>query len=66
MECQKPDGEMMGESGIASVAAELKDAHGAEYLQSLVWRLADITGSDQFGDDVSAVLLEFNGRSQTC
>lgn len=63
MECREPCGDMMGESGLASVASELRHARGAEFLQSLVWRLAEVTGSDQFDDDVSAVLLEFNGLS---
>ena len=62
MECQKSNGDMLAETGLADVIQGLRQSRGADCLESLVWQLAEITGSDQFDDDVSAVLLEFNGR----
>lgn len=65
IECRTPGGDMLGERGLSGVASGLRSARGAQYLESLVWRLAEVTGSDQFDDDVSAVLLEFNGHADT-
>ncbi len=61
IECRDRRGDMLGETGLAEVVTGLRRSRGADCLESLVWHLADITGTDQFDDDVSAVLLEFNG-----
>lgn len=60
-ECPGKDTEMLGEDGLAQIMRDLKDVQGPAYLEALIWRLADFADGDDFPDDVSGILLEYQG-----
>lgn len=61
-ECPDPDGNQLNEDGLESVLHRLSDTRGIALLESMIWKLSDFAGGDgDFPDDVSAVLLEYQG-----
>ncbi len=62
-ECPGPDGQMLGEEGLADLMGELAQISGPAFLEALVWRLTEFNGATDFPDDVSAILFEFQGQS---
>lgn len=60
-ECPDPDGAMLEEEGLSHIMKTLEDLSGPAYLEALVWKLGEFSGTDRFPDDVSAVLFEFKG-----
>lgn len=64
-ECPNPTGEMLEEDGLARIMKELEDVRGPAFLEALMWRLTEFNGSDEFDDDVSAILFEYQGRPAT-
>lgn len=61
-ECPAPDETMLEEEGLIAMLEELKDVRGTALMEALIWRLADFAGNDDFPDDVSAILLEYQGE----
>ena len=59
VECADPTGALLDDVGLGSILHDLRQTHGMACLESLIWKLADFAGDDDFTDDVSAVLLEF-------
>lgn len=59
VECADAQGVLLDDMGLAQILSELRQTHGMACLESLVWKLADFAGTEDFSDDVSAVLLEF-------
>ncbi len=59
VECADPQGELFGDDGIAKMMGQLRQTHSMACLESIVWKLTEFAGDQDFGDDVSAVLLEF-------
>ena len=62
-ECPGPDGQMLGEEGLADLMGELAQIGGPAFLEALVWRLTEFNGAIDFPDDVSAILFEFQGQA---
>lgn len=62
-ECPDPDETLLEEEGLSLILADLKEVRSTALMEALIWRLADFAGKDEFPDDVSAILLEFNGGS---
>ncbi|MDF3381788.1 MULTISPECIES: PP2C family protein-serine/threonine phosphatase [Sulfitobacter] len=62
-ECPDPDGEMLGEEGLARMLGELRRFSGPALLSALVWKLSEFAGSRDFPDDVSGILLEYHGNA---
>ena len=60
-ECPDPGGSLLDETGLARLMRELAPQRGATFLDALVAGLADFAGSDDFRDDVSAILLDYRG-----
>lgn len=60
-ECPNPDGDMLEEEGLAEMMTELKDIKGPAFFDALMWNLSNFAKTDDFPDDVSGVLFEFNG-----
>ena len=60
-ECPAPDGTMLGEDGLERIARKSRAMKGPQYLENLMWQLAEFAGGTGFPDDVSAVLVEFHG-----
>lgn len=64
-ECPSPTGEMLGEDGLTELMQELEQTRGAAFLEALIWRLSEFNGSEDFPDDVSAILFEYQGVPDT-
>ena len=60
-ECPGPAGLDLGEEGLALMLARLADLDSPGLLEALIWDLAEHAGTDNFGDDVSGVLLDYRG-----
>ncbi len=59
VECANRSGRLLDDAGLAAMLKELRQTSGAACLESLVWKLADFAGTEDFADDVSAAMLEF-------
>ncbi|MDC0737719.1 fused response regulator/phosphatase [Cognatishimia sp. SS12] len=59
-EAEGEQGNLLGEEGLSSMAAQLSDQAGPEFLEALMWQLQEFRGGQKFSDDISAVLLEFH------
>ena len=59
IECADQKGHLLGDDGLARLLTTLRQTHGMALLETLVWKLTEFAGDDDFSDDVSAVLLEF-------
>ncbi|GLQ28292.1 PP2C family protein-serine/threonine phosphatase [Sulfitobacter pacificus] len=60
-ECPDASGEMLGEEGLTGVISRLAKVRQAALLEALMWELADFAGTEEFPDDVSAILFEYSG-----
>ncbi|MBR9761984.1 MAG: SpoIIE family protein phosphatase [Rhodobacteraceae bacterium] len=60
-ECPDASGQMLDTEGLCAMLQELRGISGTALLESMVWRLGDYAGMDDFPDDISAVLLEYPG-----
>jgi len=64
-ECPDPTGVMLGEEGLTELMVDLADMKGPAFLEGLIWRLTEFKGSEDFPDDVSAILFEYQGLAST-
>ncbi|WP_299294756.1 response regulator [uncultured Tateyamaria sp.] len=60
-ECPDGTGDMLEESGLATIMTELADVSGPPFFEALLWKMTEFAGGDQFPDDVSGILFEFSG-----
>ncbi|MEP4196295.1 MAG: SpoIIE family protein phosphatase [Aliishimia sp.] len=60
-ECPNLEGDMMGEAGLEEIIEKIGDLQGTSFIEALVWHLGEFAGGSKFPDDVSAVLLQYNG-----
>ncbi|MEM6579158.1 MAG: SpoIIE family protein phosphatase [Pseudomonadota bacterium] len=58
-ECAAPDGTLLGEDGLDALMGDLRSLRAQSFHETLVWKLAEYAGDEDFSDDVSCVLLEF-------
>jgi sigma-B regulation protein RsbU (phosphoserine phosphatase) len=58
-ECPDPKGEEFGQDRLADMLIQLRALKGLAFLEALKWDLGRWAGRDDFGDDVSAVIVEF-------
>ncbi|MEM7241669.1 MAG: SpoIIE family protein phosphatase [Pseudomonadota bacterium] len=59
-ECQNSKGDLLDDEGLEELLQPILDASGPDLLQDIVWKLTEFAESDDFGDDLSAILFEFN------
>ncbi|CUH64949.1 Phosphate regulon transcriptional regulatory protein PhoB [Thalassovita gelatinovora] len=64
-ECTDSKGNMLEAHELHRNLSAVREFEGPQFLDALVQRLSEFTGSDQFDDDVSAVLLDYRG-GQNC
>jgi sigma-B regulation protein RsbU (phosphoserine phosphatase) len=64
-ECPGPSGDMLGEEGLSVLMGDLASTRGPAFLEALIWRLTEFNGSEDFPDDVSAILFEYQGLDST-
>ncbi|AXX99901.1 PP2C family protein-serine/threonine phosphatase [Profundibacter amoris] len=60
-ECPDETGAMLEEKGVADLLNRNVKVRGNGFLEALMWDLTNYAGDQDFPDDISAVLLEFNG-----
>ncbi|WP_439331652.1 PP2C family protein-serine/threonine phosphatase [Pelagivirga sediminicola] len=57
-ECAAQDGTLLDDDGLGRILRDLRGVRAMACLESLIWKLAEFSGDDNFADDVSAILLE--------
>jgi len=60
-ECPGPCGEQLGHSGLGRILSDLRRLRGNTLLEALMWELSRWSGSEDFPDDVSCALFEYDG-----
>mgnify|MGYP002623956870 FL=1 len=60
-ECCDPGGAMLDEAGLAGLMRRNAALGGEAFYEALLWDLESFAGHGEFADDVSGVLVEFNG-----
>ena len=63
-ECCDANGEELGEDGLIEMMRRNHPLRGEAFLDALEWDLEQFTASGEFTDDVSALLLDWKGRSR--
>ncbi len=58
-ECPNPQAEEFGQDRFAQMLGRLSALRGLPFLEAVKWDLGHWAGRDDFGDDVSAVVIEF-------
>ncbi|WP_353344576.1 fused response regulator/phosphatase [Litorivita sp. NS0012-18] len=61
VECPDANGAQLDEEGLEEIIGGLKDMRGTNLLEALIWKLTDFAGGRDFPDDISAILLEYQG-----
>ncbi|WP_428546311.1 PP2C family protein-serine/threonine phosphatase [Profundibacter sp.] len=61
-ECPDETGRMLEEEGVTDLLNRNANVRGNRFLEALMWDLTQYAGDQDFPDDISAVLLEFNGN----
>ena len=61
MECPDPDGGILGEEGVLRLAGDLAGTEGRMFFDALIWKLSGFSGTEDFPDDISGVLFQYNG-----
>lgn len=61
VECPDADGNQLDEEGLEKIIDGLKDMRGTNLLEALIWKLTDYAEGRDFPDDISAILLEYQG-----
>jgi len=62
-ECPNPAGEELGNDGLQRILANLEGLRGMQLLDGLIWELARWHGAEDFPDDVSCALFEYDGTA---
>ncbi len=60
-ECPDPRGVELGHEGLQRILKRLSDLRGNALLEALMWELARWHGGEDFPDDVSCALFEYDG-----
>tara|TARA_R110000751_G_scaffold148620_1_gene253430 strand:- start:501 stop:1787 length:1287 start_codon:yes stop_codon:yes gene_type:complete len=61
-ECPNVDAELLDEAGLETIMADLHGIKGPAFFEALVWKLSEFAGNQDFPDDVSGVLFEYQVR----
>ncbi|MDW4498051.1 SpoIIE family protein phosphatase [Sulfitobacter sp. D35] len=62
-ECPSKSGTFLGDDGVEGFARDLAHVRGPEFFEALIERLSRFRGGTKFPDDISGILLEFDGPS---
>lgn len=60
-ECPDPTGELLDEAGLEIILKRNARLHGNAFFETLMWELTKFAGDKDFPDDISAILLEYEG-----
>ena len=61
-ECPNVAAELLDEAGLETIMADLHGIKGPAFFEALVWKLSEFAGNQDFPDDVSGVLFEYQVR----
>jgi phosphoserine phosphatase RsbU/P len=61
IECPGRDGQELGQDGLEQMLERLGSLRGQALIEGLVWELTRWAGSEDFPDDVSCALIEYDG-----
>ena len=64
-ECTNPTGDALDDQGFADIASANRSARGSAFLDAALWDLSTFAGDQEFDDDVSALLFEYDGPGAT-
>jgi len=62
-ECPGENGDMLDEDGVVEMLTRNASIRGRQFLETVMWDLNEYAGGQDFPDDISAILLEFNGQT---
>lgn len=62
-ECQNTAGNLFDEDGLQNFLTRKLDSSGPELFDDIMWELTNFSQGEPFGDDISAILMKFNGNS---
>lgn len=62
-ECPGKDGDMLDEDGVVEMLIRNASIRGSKFLEAVMWDLNEYSGGQDFPDDISAIMLEFNGQT---
>lgn len=60
-ECADDAGNLLGEDGLIEIMRASADVKGDSFFQALLWDLASFATKEDMDDDVSGILLEYQG-----
>ncbi|MCC5999448.1 MAG: SpoIIE family protein phosphatase [Pararhodobacter sp.] len=60
-ECPNAQGEELGQMGLQMILSRLAGLRGPAMMEALIWELARWAGHDDFTDDISCAVFEFDG-----
>lgn len=63
-ECPNPEGVELGHDGLEAIIARLHGLRGSTFLDAIIWELGRWHGSEDFPDDVSLALFDFQGAPE--
>ena len=58
-ECPNGSGELLDEDGLETIMRDLHGITGPAFFEALVWKLSEFSGHQDFPDDVSGALFEY-------
>ncbi len=59
-ECTNQSGQEFGDARLGAIMHKLSQTRGADFMDALKWELTAWAGKEEFDDDVSGALLEFD------
>lgn len=60
-ECQNKAGDLFDDEGLKQMLMRNLNGSGPKFLDDLIWELTNFSQGKPFGDDISAILVEFKG-----
>lgn len=60
-ECQNKNDDLLDEDGLEKILKKHSSGTGQELFADIIWELNEFTEGAPFGDDLSAILFEFDG-----
>ncbi len=63
-ECPNDMGDLLAEEGLETIMQNLHDVTGPAFFEALIWKLSEFAGNQDFPDDVSGVLFEYQARPE--
>ncbi|UOA25397.1 fused response regulator/phosphatase [Pseudosulfitobacter sp. DSM 107133] len=64
-ECPNDAGDLLDEDGLGHIMHSLHGVTGPTFFEALIWKLSEFAGNQDFPDDVSGVLFEYQASPAT-